>query len=386
MSLSQHGISLHISDPLIKSGRSALSERFTDKATSYSHEKRRIGGYWSARISLNESEPNINQWIQNGIGKHFETYNNSLVKIFEGFVNKINIRFGENKISIGPLLNVANQVKVTYSTIDSSTVPPSIGARDTTPFANNIDSQTRFGIWQKTISDSGNTTTGAEQKRDMIANDSSRSFPATSGDLTLGPGSTPVVTLDILGYWHWFLAYFYSNNVAGNINLSQKIIDVLTASPNNIFNSDTSKITTNTTPVEKQQNQEQRAADIFKKLNSSGDAAFNSYSIGLYNDRRLVYEPILREVKYLFRRGQFLTDKFGGRVFPWDVEPNKWILKTDVLVGQRNPVSNETLGADLRSAFAEIVKYSTPYSLSINGEELGEIDTVLARSGLGSLG
>ena len=386
MPSSQHGISLHISDPLVKSGRSAFGERFTNKATSYSHEKRRIGGYYSAKISLNEPESNINQWIQNGIGKHLETYNSSNVKIFEGFINKINIRFGQNKISVGPLTNVANQVKVTYSTINSDTVPASIGARETTSFANNLDSQVRFGVWQKLISDSGNTADGAEQKRDMIVSDSSRSFPATSGNLALGPGSTVTVSLDILGYWHWFLAYFYNNNIAGNVNLSQKIINVLTASPNSIFSSDTSKITTNTTPVEQQQNTEQRAADIFKKLNSFGDSSLRSYSIGMYNDRRLIYEPINNEIKYHIKRGQLPTDKFGGRIFPWDIQPNKWILKTDILAGSGTPVTNETLGADLRSGFIEIIKYSTPYTLSINGEELSELDTTLARSGLGSLG
>lgn len=379
------GLSITASDPLVKTDRSALSRNLSaSKITSYSHELRREGGYYSATIALSDDEEDINDWLQNGIGRHIEVYNQSNVIVFEGFVDKINLRQGEDTFSIGPLVDVGNRRSVTYSTVDTSTNPPTVGARVTTATADNATSTEKYGIWHKIASINGATSTDATQLRDQYVNDPLRAFPATDPiNLTVGRGGSFNMTLNILGYWHWLKAYYYDNSASGDINLSQKIQDVLGADPNGIFSTDYSKITANTTQVADYASGGQTAETILKDLNSRGDSSDNPYSIGFYADRRLVYAVIPTDRKYSKRRGKPVKDQLQGAIKPWDVTPAEWIFRPDFLVGRHPPITSETLGTDPRAGLIEVVKYSTPYGLTINGQKLSQLDQVLAKRGIG---
>jgi hypothetical protein len=68
---------------------------------------------------------------------------------------------------------------------------------------------------------------------------------------------------------------------------------------------------------------------------------------------------------------------------PWNVLPARWIFRPDFLVGRFLPISAASLGSDPRAAFIEVVQFDAPYSLSINGRKLSQLDQVLARRGLG---
>jgi hypothetical protein len=378
------GLSITASDPLVKTDRSALSRDLSaSKITSYSHELRRVGGYYAATIALADLEEGLNDWIQNGIGRHIEVYNPVLEVVFEGFTDKISLRMGEDTFNIGPLVDIGNRLAVTYSTVDTATNPPTIGARETTATTDNSSSTGKYGIWEKIHSVNGATSTDATQLRDMLVNDPTRAFPATSGDLALGRAGSFNMTLSILGYWHWLKAYYYSNSATGDINLSQKIQDVLAADTNSIFSTDYSKITTNTTQVGDYASGKQTAETILKDLNGRGDSSDNPYSIGFYANRRLVYAAIPTDIKYSKRRNKPIKDKLQGLVRPWDVNPAEWIFRPDFLVGRHPPITAATLGTDPRAGLIETVKYSSPYGLTVNGRKLSQIDQVLAKRGIG---
>jgi len=51
---------------------------------SYSHVVNAFGGYWSASMSFVVSETDMNDWMENGIGRHVEVYGDKLNKIWEG--------------------------------------------------------------------------------------------------------------------------------------------------------------------------------------------------------------------------------------------------------------------------------------------------------------
>lgn len=379
------GLSLTVSDPLIKSSRSTLTSRLTSLVTSYSHELRREGGYYSATIKMNLREAEINDWVQNGLGRHIEVHNPGGVMVFEGFVNDIDVKTGEDTFSIGPLVDIGNRINVTYSVIDYSTDPPTFGARVTTATVNNTASQTKYGIWHKIKGINGATATDAAQLGNMFINDPTRAYPATSGELALSGSGTFTVTLSILGYWHFLTAYYYSNTSTAAANLSTKIASIITASTNAVFSSDYSKVASNTTQVAAGSEGEQTALTIIKDLVAKGDASNNPYSIGVYAGRRVVYAAVPTTILYQRRRGQPVTDQLDGEVKPWDVQPAQWIFRPDFLVGSNPPITAATLGTDPRAYLIETVKYSTPYKLSINGHKLSRIDQVLAKRGIGGM-
>lgn len=379
------GLSLIVSDPLLKTDRSTLSQNLTSKITSYSQELRLIGGFYSASIKMNLREEEINDWIQNGIGRHIEVNNPAGVIIWEGFVNSLDVKTGEDTFPVGPLTDIGNRVSVTYSTIDTSTNPPTLGSRVTTAVANNTASQAKYGIWHKILSINGAVAADATQLRDMVVNDPIRAYPATSDDLSFSGSGTFTVTINMLGYWHWLLAYYYENSATGDIDLSQKITDTITASPNAVFSSDYTKITANTTQVGDYASGEQTGMTILKDLVNRGDSSYNPYSIGVYAGRRFVYAAIPTELKYQRRRGKSVTDILDGEIKAWDIQPAQWLFRPDFLVGRNPPITAATLGQDPRANLIETVKFSTPYKLSINGRKLSQIDQVLAQRGIGGM-
>lgn len=345
-----------------------------------------MGGYWSSSIKMSGSEIDLDEWVEDGIGRHIEVYNPGGVLIWEGFVNKVSISSGEDTFSIGPLVEIANKVTVTYSTINNDVDPPLIGARETTASASNSDSQDLYGIWEKIIGLNGATQADAEQLRDMLVNDPTRALPATSGDVSLSGGGALSLSLDLLGYWHWLNAYFYLNAATGDVNLSQKIQDILAADPNGIFSTDYTQIASNTSQVSDSGTGERPTDAIMIDLNSRGDSLDNPYSMGFYEGRQLVYQPIPNEIAYHKRRGKPMTTPIGGKVDPWDVQPAEWFFRPDFLIGRHPPITKATLGTDPRSGLIETVKYSTPWGLSVNGVKLSEVDQVLAKRGMGGMG
>jgi len=383
--LEELGLTINARDPLINASAIPTILRLTEDITSYAHELRREGGYYSATIKMNMNEENINEWIQNGLGRHIEVYNLSGIVVWEGFVNDIDVKTGEDTFGIGPLLDVANRVSVTYSTIDYSTDPPTMGTRVTTAVANNTTSQARYGIWEKVVGINGATDTDATQLRNMYVNDPTRCYPATTGELALNGSGTFTITLSLLGYWSFLSAYYYANASTAAANLSTKITNIITASPNAVFSADYTQVTANTTQVAAGSEGGQTAMTVIKDLVARGDAANNPYSIGFYAGRRVVYEAVPTTVLYQRRRGKPVEDQIGGDVRPWDVNPSEWIFRPDFLVGAHPPITAATLGTDPRAYLIETVKYSTPYKLSINGRKLSTLDQVLAKRGIGGM-
>lgn len=378
------GLSLTFSDPLVKTDRSNLVQSLR-KINAYAQESRLIGGYYSADIQFTASEETINDWTQSGINRHIETTNPNLVKIWEGFVNQIEVVFGENTYSIGPLVDIGNKVRVDYSAIDYSVYPPTFGIQTYTDYASNATSQGLYGIWEKIQSISGATDTEAQQIRDTYVNDPLLAFPPVSSRLTLEGSNQPTITLKCLGYWHYLKAYYYTNNATGQIDISQQIQDVLAADVNSVFSTDYSKITSNMVQVTDGIAQEVIAEGLMKRLNSIGDASDNAYAIGFYNDRVLYYEVLPTTVAYQKRRGKRITDNLGGIIQPWDVKPARWLFQPDMLVGRHPPITAETLGNDPRAILIDTVKYSTPYGLNITGKKFSQLDQMLAKNGLGTV-
>jgi hypothetical protein len=377
-------LSIIVESPLIATNRNFV-ENVSYLTTDYSHELRAIGGYWSARFGLSASQSRIDDWIQNGIGRHIEVFDHALVNIFEGFVTSVSATLGPLVFRIGPLLDMGNRIKVVYSTVDTSTTPPTTGVRAVTALANDTDSQTLYGIIEKILSVGGATATDAGQIRDTWLLEHAEL--ATSRQSSLS-SRAPKLDIEVLGYWHWLKAFSYSETTSGDQDLDAKMQAVISGDPNSIFSTDFSRIDSNTLQVPQYDDDDRIAEVIIKELNSRGDSSDNRYNVGVYAGRQFIYEQAPAEIEYEQRiRGNTgVTDRLGGRVEPWNVLPAKWIFYPDFLIGRNPPVTAATLKTDPRAGFVETVKYTFPNQVSINGGKFGQFDQQLAKLGLAGVG
>lgn len=381
-------LSLIIEDPLYYTTRS-FTRRITPLVSRYNHEIRALGGFWSASLSINDSQKKIEDWIAYGLGRHLVLYNNSLVPAWEGFVNKITATLGPFQYEVGPLLDAGNRVVVTYSIEDATVSPPLVGARGNTSTANNTDSQARYGVIQKFYSVNGvRSVAEAEQIRDSYVNDPKYAYPATSRQSNLSGGNEPAVTLECLGYWHWLRAYYPTSSVTGYIVANTKIQNVLTANPNAMFATDYAMIAANATLVKEQISGEQTAEEILKSINSLGDSSLNVYSMGFYQNRQMIYQPVNRAVEYQQRiaSNKGLVNAVNREIKPWDARAGRYILFPDFLIGQFPPATAITLGSDPRVGYVETARFTAPWGLSLDGKKMSQLDQVLARKGMGGLG
>lgn len=379
-------LSIIAQDPLYNTTRT-YSRRLSPLINRYSHEIRSIGGYYSASITLVDSVRHLEEWASRGIGRHIAVYNPSLVQIWEGFINQISITEGGEQFNLGPLVDVGNRVTAAYSPVNATIAPPVSGSRTMTAVGNSTNSQGLYGIWEKIVGVNQVTATEAAQLRDIYLNDPTRVYPNTSLDSSLMGGGGLQIELQCLGYWHFLTGYYYANAAAtGYISVTTKIQNTLAAAPNaGIFSTDYSQIATNATLVKSYEGGDRTAETILKDANSLGDSSFNSYTIGFYNNRRLVYQPIPTAIEYQRRAtgNRGIINSVNREIMPWNVLPARWIFRPDFLVGRFPPVTAASLGSDPRAAFIEVVQFDAPYSLSINGRKLSQLDQVLSRRGLG---
>jgi len=141
---SDQSISIHVSQPLARGGNWLFD--VTGIQSSYSHTIQAVGGYWQANFTINDNQDNIEDWLADGLGRHIEVFNESQEMIWEGFVDEVSANLGALTVSRGMLLDIANRVSVVYTTVDTSTDPPTTGDQSETSVENDTTSQTKYGI------------------------------------------------------------------------------------------------------------------------------------------------------------------------------------------------------------------------------------------------
>ena len=289
-------LSIEVYEPL-NWGTTGLFELNLD---SYGHELTAFGGYWQAGMSWRDSQPQMEDRLELGLGRRIITRNPGGQVIFEGFVNSIRLRLGELQVSRGPMLGIANQVRLIYSWIDPAN-GIAIGARAKTNYNDDPASIDRYGTFEKILSAGGIEPTNADQIRDMYLTENR--LPETSQQISMGSSSGDTgISIDCLGYVHMLDAYTYNQTTTtGTIDLDTKLAAVLTAEPNGYFSSLTANIAANATAVLAVENDDRKAMTIVKDLVAQGDGNFNRYVFGLYADRVAEYRRIAEQVEYTRR-------------------------------------------------------------------------------------
>jgi hypothetical protein len=199
------------------------------RVNAWRHSIRAVGGYWDGAFSIRGGSLEMEDWVQNGLGRHIEVKDEALAIVWEGFVNKVTITAGPLSIVIGPLMEAYNRVAVTYSTISEG----EFGTRETTDRVDNVDAQEKYGIIEKRVSLSGSNTFQAEAIRDTFLEENA--WPRVSHDLA-AVGHEPNIVVECLGYVRWLESTIYEQTAeTGDILLHDKVKSVILAEPNGFF-------------------------------------------------------------------------------------------------------------------------------------------------------
>lgn len=347
-----------------------------------------FGGFWSAKFSISGKQGEIDWWLQNGLGLHVEIYDEQTGVVWEGFVDRLSGNVGSLSFSLGPLTDIANRVRLVYSTIyvDADTGETVLGERERTDWANDTDSQARWAIIPKILSSAGSTADNAEDMRDRFLAERAwpRSMSRRWSSQTPGQSS---VTVECLGYVH-FLNYPYYSTTTGTQGLSVKLAAILTYNPNSSWLTfDTRHLDTNTGIVVPAYEQKDRIAlTLIKDIVARGDSNYNRWLFGVYENRRVYYQQAPDTIGYYQRLsdGNVRVDtQSGGSVLYWNVRPGAWVFFPDFLTGATEKAD---LRADHRAMFVESSNFMDPDELTLEGGDVDRLSQLLAQLGLAGIG
>ena len=363
----------------------------TGEIESYKHVLRALGGYWSAEFTVNAGREYIEEWLDERLGWHIEVHDEAGVTMFEGFVNEIDAVMGGFAISRGPLLQAANKVRVAYSTVDTTTTPPTVGIRALTAITEDNAQQQRYGIIENVLSAGGcdEAVAGeATDVRDAWLADNAR--PRTTKRWSNMPAGRTAFTVRVLGYVHLMNHYIYTYTTnSGNEDLEDKLGLLLDADPNNLLSLANSDITVTGASllVRRYDNKQRTAWAIAKDLVARGDGELDRYVFGVWANRRAVYGQAPETVGYHVRIAdvaQRVETPIGVEVYPWAVLPGKWALFTDYLIARAPPITDPR--QDPRALFIEQATYTAPWSLDLQGGRVDRTSQMLAQLGLKGIG
>lgn len=348
---------------------------------SYTHTIEANGGYKSMDVSFVVGVDEAFQWLQQ-VGLDASMLSRGVSQSWNGFVNEVELGYGPASIKAGPLLDIANRVRVDYSTIRYNTNPPIGGQTTYTDWADDTDSQDRFPIIEKRIGAGEASSAQAEDVRDTFL--SENSFLKVGKDVNFGNANTATVTLRCLGYYEAlkFFNYTYITS-GGTVDADVQIERVLAADPNLTLDQSFSAIDANSSVTIKEYQDGTRTGEtVIADVVAAGDGA-NRWLFGVYENRVPYYNVIPSTIfysHYVTDNGERILDVGDNSVDFWNVRPGQWLEFSDK--------PRASVGAALRSneanTFIESVTYTMPFSLQIRGSQVDTFTQKLYRLGLGN--
>jgi hypothetical protein len=359
--------------------------------SSYSHSSNVSGGYDTCSFDIAISPADAALWFES-VGNHIEVSGDGLDTVWEGFVDSVNIKFGKTEVVRGPLMDVVNRLTVTYSEVARSydTTSYTVGG-DTlyTPTYNDTASQARWGILESMLSAGSVYPGDIDYVPQAYVADNNRPPVSQSIDPSASSGALSV-SVNCRGYGAWLERYLYTDldDAYGTptVTVTEKLADIIGDDPNGIFSTDYTKIATNATDITRYDDSYGTAKSAIEGVVKYGDASYNRYIWGVYNDRIFEYNAIPSTVEYIYDAAEeesvIRRLGGGGALEPWEIRPGRFVLINNLLPGAEFDGSVPL--SDDRVMLIESVSYSAPYGLSISGGKFDTITQRINRFGLGS--
>lgn len=363
----------------------------TDKLTSYSHEIRAEGGFFSARVEIAASRREVEVCLEK-LGSTILATNEGGEEVWRGFVNIVRANVGTLEIVRGPFMDIGNRISGRGQTpsYNFSSAGITIGGDQyVTSVFNDTDSQTRWGKRRREVSVGTATTTEAEQVVQTYLREHRE--PALTHSIGIGSSNvTPSVTLECLGFFN-VLDYIPTDTAAaGTMNLSAKIEEILGLDPETVFDTARAEIESNTTQVPQYYAADQTALSVIKALVSRGDSNFNRYLWGGYERDIFRYSQIPTEYAYAHHitdeRSTITYINNGAIVKPYDIRPGNWVRVSGIDISPfPSGTDGTTLRDDTNALFIEAVSYSAPDRVTLSGGRSDRVGQMIARLGVGPL-
>lgn len=376
-----NGLNLGIYDPPWRGGN--FIRTYNEAVSGYSHTMAAIGGFLTCDFSIDDQPyTNLEDWVENGLGREVKIKTGSGEKVFEGFIDQLEFSVEGFHVTYGPMMDIGNKVVLMFSTIDWSSGSAVTGIRGISNEVNDISSQNKYGILNKILSTGGIQLDLVDELTQLATKKISK--PSKSEELSFSKtSSTFSIRVSVKG-WGAFLEKFpYNNNSYGQVNISDKIAAIIAAEPNHLFSS--GGIALNTLQNSQYENDNSIAWSILKGMMAYGDANFNRYILGTYEDRKVVYQKVEDEFKYYRPLKENLTsvlDSQGNTIDPWLVRPGNWVKIMDLMPTAK--FENDFDG--LNSMFIESLSFKEPGSLSLNGSSAFKLEQRLAQLGISGIG
>lgn len=387
------GIVIQPYSPLWATSKQSFSS-FTSQVIAYQHQLALDSGlYLSAEITLSLYDEEVVDWIERGLGRHMVVLDAKGFTIFEGFVNVVKLTIGGVTLTYGPMMSVMNRVKVQYTPyIDVTVDPPVTGNTTETIYAEDADSQAKYGIHEVvvdggTLIDSmtyiggGTPDHEGELIRDAYLQETK--LPEVSHEISF-ESTAFEIKLELKGYSAFFDKHIYNDATAATVQVPTKIQNVVDANPNTtIFSTDYSGIANAATYLQlttAYEDKNRTANAIIKELLLLGNSTNDRTVFLVLADRKVYYSAIPTRVEYYYdTNSNVIKDITGGQVLPWRLLPGKWLE----FVGLRGIPQAGEMRDTFRRMFIETVTYTAPLGLQLGGNKVNRISQILAKKGTG---
>lgn len=365
----------------------------------YTHSIEAVGGFDTAGMEIVADLTGVTDWFENGLGRHVVAYGEGGVVAWEGFVNQIDVTIGNLDMTVGPLMEVSNKVKVKYQTI-SWDIPdtPVRGIAKETSFATDATSQRRYFVLEQilNIGEASENLGQPEDVRDTYITE--YAYPKVTQNVSLRGEGEPSVSLSCLGYHHLLSRFYYSNTGSStSVNASAKIEDVISAEPNGIADRNyLANLETNTTPVSDHEEGDKTGWDVITDTISFGNQSQRRYIFGIEEHQRMYgysIDPTPDRVDYEIGARETTRGLrhygSGGYTAPELVRPGKWVFISDFMAAD---YTSPTAGGNIIPIyrfpyymFIESVTYSAGGDLQIASGAVESVDRAIAQIGLEGL-
>jgi len=350
-----------------------------DEFTGYNHDIRAMGGFWSCKFSMAGDLVDLEEYIENGLGRDIKAFDENGDTAFHGLIVELKLNLPNAEISIS-LLDMANRVQIRYLTASGGLIKRSTAYNDTA-------SQALYGIKEKIFSGAiiSSSTEVNQAAQKLLSQYKYPSSPINTPKNNSGGISLSIIAHGYVRTLDWRV---YNQTVnTGTENISTQIAAVITAVGQFIAST---SITANTSPVLQLQDADKLAWNVIEGATQLGDVSNNRYVVGVYEDRKLTYAQAtgstITDVNYiteaLSESGDFYDRKSGVKLDMASIRPNKWVRYTDIL----GSLSDGTdLFTDPRATYIESVNYSDPDRVSITGTRGALAEMIMAKAGFGGV-
>jgi hypothetical protein len=344
---------------------------------NYIHSIDANSGFKTCSFDLYGTQQELEEMLFQGLGRRITRYStDGIFQVWDGQIVEMSLSL-PGLVTNTSLLDMYNNVYVTYTQLNTAVNPPTETSGVITTVAHDVPSHEKYGIktlfYQPQVE---KMVLGmADQLRDVLLEQYRE--PRRRGEVVTGGG---VARLHVVarGFYDTLSWQLYNQAaVSGTQNASDQIAAILLASAQFVLSS---KITANTTQVNRYTNDFLPASSVIDQITSVGDSSNNRWVSYIIGDRRFYYEPAQSTVTY-FRRvsdARLQIYDLMGRELPfWEVRPNRWLRTTDIQGFAAIPTN---IVDDRSAMYIERVDWNEDQnSITLTGSTKDKIQTYVAR-------